>query len=113
MDEILHHFKTMVETIVSWYLQGHLHSRVAWVVRNRFRPSTVVRVRPGVPAKGGAGGTEAGGGAAQTKAAAAAPGRVGQQEAKDEMSCVLVTPSRPVPEFFSLLVFSGRFHLNH
>ena len=58
MDEILHHFETMVETIVSWYLQGHHHSRVSWVVRTGFRPSTVVRVRPGVPAEDGAGGTE-------------------------------------------------------
>ena len=29
MDEILHRFETMVETIVCWYLQGSHHSRVS------------------------------------------------------------------------------------
>ena len=41
MDEILHHFKTMVETTVGWYLHGNHPSRVSEVVRNGFRPSTV------------------------------------------------------------------------
>ena len=29
MDKILHHFETMVETVVCWYLQGNHHSRVS------------------------------------------------------------------------------------
>ena len=36
-----HHFETMVETIACWYLPGDHHSRVSWVVRIGFRPSTV------------------------------------------------------------------------
>ena len=30
------------DTIVCWYLQENPHSRVSWVVRNGFRPSTVL-----------------------------------------------------------------------
>ena len=43
MDEILHHFETMVETLVCWYLQGNriIPAFLRWCEMDFVHPSTV------------------------------------------------------------------------